>query len=167
MSIAQDNVDAFERAVATRFEFLEGEFGLSYVGTEAVQEDPRDSYIAARYGTGDFRVEVVWNPVAMSLVVLVRLSNVALGRRERTVYFEPFVEFVSEGAIIPVAPQVYPGMSIGRIEKTMQARESLFVHGINGALDAIADKLKAYLPCLDGSSEEVVRAYHEWYKSRG
>ena len=167
MGISKTESEAFEAAVMEQFSFIEQDFNLRYAGLKTVEGDPRDSGVVAKYRQGEFRVNIAWAPFEMSLGVLIRLNNSDLGRRERYVYFEPYVEFISDGSLLPVVPQIYPGMSVTNIEKAMKNREHLFEHGLGDAISKIAERLRAHLGNLQGSPAETVRRYQEWYQARG
>jgi len=167
VSIPQVDIDSFDAAVSQHFSFLESEFDLRRTGVSVVDEDPRDSYMVAKYRQGEFRVDIAWNPFAMSLGVLLRVENGELGRRERYVYLEPFIEFMSNGEITPVVPQIYPSMSVGKIEKTMELREKRFAAGVEDPLSELANRLKIHLPEIRSCKSQVVRDYQDWYQSFG
>ena len=80
----EKDVDVFEAAVAKHFSFLQAEWNMRYAGIKAVNEDPRDSYVAAKYRQGGLRIDIVWGPLERSLGILIRLDNEELKRRERT-----------------------------------------------------------------------------------
>ena len=115
----------------------------------------------------EFRIDITWNPFARSLGILIRVDNEELKRRERYVYLEPFIEFTSGGNSSPVVPQIYPGMSVGKIEKTMQQRDELFACGVIETLIKLAERLRKYLASVRNCPTETIRKYHEWYQSRG
>lgn len=167
MSIPQKDIDAFEEAVSKHFSFLEPNFNLQPSGVNTVDDDPRDSYVVAKFRQDEFRVDVAWNPFAMSLSVLIRIENDDLGRRERCVYLEPFIEFISNGNTVPVVPQIYPGMSVGRIEKAMELRQKLFAVGVEGSLRELASRLKQHLSSIRSCEAKTVRDYQAWYQARG
>jgi hypothetical protein len=168
---ATRNIDlrvCFDVVEATQaFLFLEQDLGFTCAGSSTVEEDPRDSYVVVKYRREDFRVDVAWNPSAMSLGILVRLDNQDLRRREKSVYFEPFLEFASHGAITPVVPQIYPGMSDAMIVEAMKGRKQVFESGLGELLGKIAERLRTHLTSLQNASVETVRNYHHWYRSRG
>lgn len=167
MSIRQEDIDAFQTITTEQFAFLVGDFGFRYAGINTVDDDPRDSYVVAKYRQDEFRVDVAWNPYAMSLSVLIRVANNELGRRERSVYFEPLIEFLSNGTTVPVVPQIYPGMSVRKIEKAMECREQLFANGVEESLCEIAKRLKQNFQDIRDCTAETVREYQEWYQGRG
>jgi hypothetical protein len=167
MSILKKDIDAFEAVVSEQFSFLVTDFDMRYAGTSSVEDDPRDSYVVAKYRKDELRVDVAWNPFAMSLGVLLRVCNDELGRRERYVYLEPFIEFATNGRTPPVVPQIYPNMSVGKIEKAMNCREQLFAGGVERPLSEIAVKLKEQLDSIRNASAETIREYQSWYQSRG
>jgi hypothetical protein len=167
MSIPQNDIDAFEAAALKHFSFLETDFNLRSSGTNTVEDDPRDSCVIVKFRQHEFRVDIVWNPFAMSLGVLIRVESSELGRRERYVYLEPFIEFISNGETVPFIPQIYPGMSVSKIEKAMDQRQELFAGGVESSLGELAGRLRDYLGGIRGCSVETIRKYQAWYQSRG
>ncbi|MFN5706826.1 MAG: hypothetical protein ACK6DS_09865 [Planctomycetota bacterium] len=156
----------FEASVENDFRFLKADYGFECSGVRSVDEDPRDSYLLARFARDHERIDVAWNEVAMSLSILVRLNNDELGRRERYVYFEPFIEFLSKGKVLPIAPQLFPKMTMRSIEAVMRQRSDAFKEGISSRMASLAEKLREYLATIRTSSTETIRAYHSWYETR-
>lgn len=167
MSIPKTDIDAFEAAVTKRFAFLEQDFNLRYSGLKIDDADPRDTGMVARYSKDEFRVSIAWAPFEMSLSVLIRLSNTDLGRRERYVYLEPFIAFVTNGAVRPVVPQIYPGMSVRKIEEAMELRSRLFENSVGHTLETVSSRLKEYYMTIRAASADDVRQYHQWYQAQG
>ncbi|MEM9586199.1 MAG: hypothetical protein AAGA03_02865 [Planctomycetota bacterium] len=167
MSIPQKDVDAFSAAVSKYFSFLEDDFQLQPRGVVTVDDDPRDSYVVSKFRQDEFRIDVAWNPFALSLSVLIRIENEKLGRRDRYVYLEPFIEFVSQGATAPLVPQIYPGMTVGNIEKAMQRRKELFAGGVEAPLHELASRLELHISNIRSCAANTIRDYQVWYQSRG
>lgn len=165
MNIPQQYLETFKSTVTNAFSFLVTDFDLQYVGLNTVDDDPCDSYVVAKYRQNEFRIDIAWNPYAMSLSVLIRLDNNELGRRERYLYLEPFIEFTSGGEISPIVPQIYPGMSIGKIEKAMKRRADLFARGVGESLCGVAKRLQSHLLSIRSCSATTVRDYQTWYQS--
>lgn len=167
MNIAKSDIDEFEKAAIEGFMFLESDFGFKYSGLKIVQEDPRDSYVAAKYRSDSLRVDVVWNPLEMSISVFIRLNNYDLDRRKRYLYFEPFIEYMSEGLMKPIVPQIYPGMSVRNIECAMEQRNKCFENGVSQVVKALAEKVREYFRVIDSMTNDDLERYHEWYLVRG
>ena len=155
----------FEQAVIRSFAFLEIEYGISMVSATYVDEDPRDSYYVAKYRKGELRVDIAWAPVELGLSVLIRVETKGLGRKERSIHVEPFIEFLTNGQVVPIIPQVYPAMCIARIEKIMEAKTALFVNGYCGIMDQVASRLKEYYQAICSANCETIKRYHTWYSS--
>lgn len=166
-SAINSGIMEFESAVKGRFGFLETDHGFRFAGVRDVNDDPRDSYSVARYRRSDMRIDIAWNPMARSLGVLLRMDAAALSRTERFVYLEPFIEFATQGTIPPVVPQIYPGMSIKRLEQAVMMREELFRHGIGEALEGLASRLREYYPKIRDASVDTILQYGRWYKTKG
>jgi hypothetical protein len=156
----------FEASIESDFRFLKADYGFECRGVRRVDEDPRDSYLLARFARDEERIDIAWNEMAMSLSILVRLNNDELGRRERYVYFEPFIEFVSKGKVLPIAPQLFPKMTMKSIEAVMRQRSDAFKEGISSRMALLAEKLREYIETIRTSSTETIRGYHEWYETR-
>lgn len=167
MNILKRDTDVFEEVVSKHFSFMEADLNLQFVGVTIFDSDPRDSYMVAKFQHDAFRVDVAWNPVAMSLSVLICIENDDLRRREKYLYFEPFIEFTSNGDTIPIVPQIYPGMSVRKIEKAMELRQNLFADGIEGSICLLASKLKEHLSSIRSCNAKTVREYQAWYQTRG
>lgn len=165
MHIQKEVQAKFEQAVTRHFEFLEKEHGVFNVSTAYVDEGPRDSYYLAKYRKGELRVDIAWAPVELGLGVLMRVEMDGLGRRERSIHVEPFIEFLTGGQVVPVVPQIYPAMGIADIKKTMEARAEVFGAGYDGPMDRVAVRLKEYFQAICSADCETVRRYHAWYSS--
>lgn len=155
----------FESAIGKHFDFLRMKYGFSCKGIRFV-EDPQDSYVFARFTNGDGRIDVAWNEGSQSLSILLRLCNDQLERKERYVYFEPFVEFMTKGQVLPLAPQIYPLMSLNAIESVMRQRNEIFKDGFVGPLVSLSQKLDEYLGAIQTASVGMIREYQRWYSSR-
>lgn len=153
----------FEASIKSDFDFLKTECGYDGRVVRSVDGDPRDSYLLARFSKDDERIDVAWNEMAKSLSILIRLSNDQLRRKERYVYFEPYVEFVSKGVAKPVAPQLFPSMTMKAIETVMHQRNEVFKNGISSTMASLAEKLREYHSMVLSSSAETIREYHKWY----
>lgn len=136
----------FQRSVIRSFGFLETEHGVSLASTVYVDEGPRDSYYLAKYGKGELRVGIAWAPVELGLGVLMHLEAEGLGRRERSIHVEPFIEFLTDGRVVPIVPQIYPAMGVVGIVKTMEARTALFKDGYIRAMDHCGISSERLLP---------------------
>lgn len=167
MGIEKQDIDAFENAVVEKFEFLVNDFGMRYSGVNWVDDDPRDSYIVTKYRNDELRVDIAWNPFAMSLNIVVRVPNEELRRREKSIYFEPFIEFITSGKIEPVIPQIYPNMTVTKIENAMRLRETFFSEGIEQPLNEIARRLQQYFGEICKSSNERILKFQVWYQDYG
>ena len=166
-TIPEHDPPAFEKQVTGRFAFLESEYGFEYAWTKAQNDDPRDSCIVGRFQKADCRIDIAWNATAMSLGALIRLNRNGLTGNVRYVYFEPFVEFSTEGAISPVIPQIYPKMSISQIEKVMRRREILFSSdGLENALAELAIRMEKHFATVFAATVDQIQKYHRWYEHR-
>ncbi len=167
MSVSETERAEFAALIGKRFAFLWSEGGLLLTSVRSVDEGPRDSNVVATYRSGACRVDVGWAPVEMSLSIRVRLERDVLSRRERYIYAEPFIAFITQDKVAPIVPQVYPGMSVSSLQRTMDARVTLFAGGLSGVVETLAIRLRTFFPEIRDASADAVRAYHRWYRDRG
>ena len=160
-------IATFERAIRQCCGFLESDQGFQFTGVREFNDGPRDRGLVAGYRQGEARIRIGWGALEGSLVVSVRLDADNLNRAERWVYLEPFVEFVSNGEVAPVVPQIYPGMSVRKIEKAITLREQLFQNGVGGALETLASRLREYYGVIRAAPPETIRQYHQWFQRAG
>jgi hypothetical protein len=159
-------VSEFEASMEKDFGFLKAEHGYDSCSVRSIDDDPRDAYLLARFTKEDMKIDIAWNEMAKSLSILIRLANVELGRNERYVYFEPFIEFLSKGQVLPIAPQLFPRMTMKSTESVMRQRNEVFQEGIASTLVSLSQKLREYLGTVQSASTETIRAYHSWYETR-
>ncbi len=157
---------SFEKAVVGNFSFLETEHGFRFTGVREVNDGPRDQGVVARYSREDTKIEIGFSSTEGSLIVLIKTNAAGLSRTERYFYFEPFVEFTSGGKAKPIVPQIYPGMSVRRIEDAMEQRSKCFEKGVVGVVEDLAKKFSEYYPIIESVSVETIKQYHRWYLSR-
>ena len=167
-NVSASNDWDFEANVKKSFDFLETEFGLTFSGLKEIDSGaPKDSGVVAKYRSDEMRIEIGWSEAEDSLAILLRLENAELTKKEKYIYFEPFVEFISDGAICPIVPQIYHGMSVAKIAKAMEQREKLFAKGVRNVLGLLAKRLHSRIPEIQSATIDVIRKYHRWYGKRG
>jgi hypothetical protein len=156
----------FETIIESDFRFLKTDMGFACSGVRTEGDDPRDSYLLARFSRGEERVDVAWNEMAMSLSILIRVANDDLERKERYIYFEPFVEYISNGTTLPIAPQLFPRFTLKAIEATMRQRELAYQKGIANSMKLLSKKLSDNLASVLSTTPESIRSYQQWYANR-
>lgn len=127
--------------------------------------DPRDSSIVARFITEELQIEIGWNALELSLAILIKYRTLALPGSKKYIYFEPFIEFVTNGKERAIVPYITEKMNIRNIELTMDRRRSLFAKGLENVAGHLGRKLQIFLPRIESSSAEEISAYHEWMSS--
>jgi len=156
----------FSKAIEKYFQFLVTDHGFIYRGVMHVDEDPRDSYYLARFNKGEERIEVCWSDLEKMLSIMFKLANKGLERRECFVYFEPFIEFVSEETLTPIVPQYYKRMTMRQTNSVMRQRDRLFGGGVETILKRLAERLQSNVNLVRCSSPDIVRSYHVWYNAK-
>lgn len=164
----EEDQASFEVRVRDAFPFLEDIGQMKFVGVRvAGGNDPRDSSLVARYVGDHLRLEVGWNEMERSLAVLLRFEREDLGRIERYVYFEPFVEFLTKGQTKAIVPYVREGMSITQLKVIMDGRTRVFNEGFTQVIKELGAKMNSFFSRIKTASSEDIRRYHAWMKSAG
>jgi len=154
----------FEKEVMKCFGFLaEMERGKVRVSGGG---DPRDSVLVVRFSGDDLKIDIGWKENECALVLTVFFDRDGLARQDRHVYFEPFVEFLSDGNENAIVPYITEGMSVRRIEAVMEQRQSVFRDGLPPVIESVGRKLQSHLVQLQTASTDQVRGYHQWMKSK-
>jgi hypothetical protein len=98
--------EAFEVEVQRYFGFLETDEGMKRGSVYASGgNDPRDAHLVVRFSRQGLMIDVAWKENEKALVLNVYFGRDDLSPRERHVYFEPFIEYLTSGrekAIIPL-----------------------------------------------------------------
>lgn len=158
--------DDFQRLVRGSFTFVELA-GMSFQGVRRIGGDPRDSTLIARYVGPDWRFDVGWNRFELSLSVLVKFDRPKWHRHHCYVYFEPFIEYLTEGQDKAIVPYVTESMDIRSMKSAMLQRRDCFSNGLEPVLSAIGKKMEKYASIIGAASEEQVLGYHKWIGSSG
>ncbi len=166
-NIAHHDDQSFEEMVKVSFGFAESAFRMRFCGVRpSGGDDPRDAALVARYTGSRFRFDIGWNEFELSLAVLINFDNPDLKRHERYVYFEPFVEYLTEGEETAIVPYVAENMSIRQIEAVMKRRRSVFQRGLSSVVEEVGRKVQYHFRKLVDASAEQVQGYHQWMNSK-
>jgi hypothetical protein len=164
---AHHDKQSFEELVTSSFGFVESEAQMTFGGVRASGgTDPRDAALVARYTGSDFRFDVGWSEHELSLAVLINFGQLDVPRAERHVYFEPFVEYLTNGEDQAIVPYIAEGMSIKRIEAVMDQRQAALRDGLSPVIERVGKKLQTYLGQLRAASADQVSGYHQWMRSK-
>ncbi len=154
---------SFEETIVEAFSFLESDYKFKYFGVREIDDGPRDQGLVARYSQEKMRIQIGWSAAEGSLVVLIKTNIEGLSREERSFYLEPFIEFMSEGKMKPIVPQIYLGMSIRGIEKAMDQRRGIFKNGFVNVVNDLACRFKASYPMIEAVDAITIKQYQKWY----
>ncbi len=166
MDAAQQKRLGFEGLVKECFGFAE-EAQMCFNGVRiSGGTDPRDAALVARYSGSDSRFDIGWNEFELSLSVLVKFDHCNLPRQECYVYFEPFIEYLTQGQEKAIVPYVTERMSVRSMESVMEQRKTLFAQGLEPVIRALGKKMKANFGVLMSVSQEQVQGYHKWMRSQ-
>ena len=158
---------SFEEMVVLSFGFVEAEAGMIFGSVEkSGGRDSRDAALIARYSGQDFRFDVGWSEYELSLCVLIYFKQLNVPRGERYVYFEPFVEYLTDGDDKAIVPYVTESMSIKKIESTIEQRQVVFCDGLLPVIKKVWRKFQFYMDQMKTTSAEHVNGYHHWMRSK-
>jgi hypothetical protein len=163
----EDKKELFEKVTSSSFLFLENDYGMRRGNVRITnRRDPRGITIRIRYESDKNRIDIGWGINEDGLGILIwdkSLANDAAKTGQKSfVYFEPFVEFVTKGADMPIVPQVYPGMSVNRICEVVEDRNKLFKSSFGKLVERLAEKLRKYLSDIVSEDSCVFDEFHQW-----
>lgn len=143
----------FERYVRNYFGFLTSEYGMEFGrGKVMDRHDPRDMYIRVRCESQQMRLDFAWNLLGQ-LQIMIRNRQIPRGK-PHALYFETFVEFLTNGREKPIVPLVpSPKKAVSREQ-------------VEDVLRKLAEKLKTYLPDVLACEPEGYAAYDRYLKKR-
>ena len=155
----------FADTVRTSFRFLEETGQMCFVGVrEGGGDDPRDHTLIVRYECNDLRADIAWCEGEGSLAILLRYNRGDLGKHERYVYMEPFIEFLSDGQYKALVPYVREGMSVEQLRTIMDRRCVLLSDGYEAVVRALGLKTEPFLKKIVSVTSEEIMNYHRWMK---
>ncbi|MES2058224.1 MAG: hypothetical protein V4564_19975 [Pseudomonadota bacterium] len=155
----------FEEIIRRSFEFLYRPGILPHGTRKSGGSDPRDSSIVSRFTNEDLQLEIGWSNIELSLAILIKYNIPKLSSNKRFVYFEPFIEFITNGEQIPLVPYISEKMSVRNIEDVISMRRSIFAKGLEDVTVQLGYKLQDFLPRVESSSADEILAYHDWISS--
>lgn len=170
--MANEQVDSsspadFERVATQCFHFLVAELGMKQSPLRSVGgDDPRDSALVVRYTRDDMRIDIGWGANELALIVGVTFNRPGLNRRERHVYFEPFIEFLSQGQQSAIVPYVTNHMTTAQLLKLSDKRHAVFEKGLLGVAKDLSNRVKANFNLLESATLEEIRKHHKWMSAR-
>ena len=153
----------FEGYVINNFKFLKDKYGMKKRKLRLINKnDNRDLAFSIRYESNDLRLDIGWNIYENNIGIIVKnlkYFDVCKG----SFYFEPFIEYITQGKGITIVPQIYPGMSISKILRVIDKRNELFSNSIEEILISLAVKLNNNIPYLLSCDENSFQNFQSWY----
>lgn len=149
------------------FEFLLAEYEMTSKCWVISRSSPRDMAFVVRYTGHVSALDIVWGPGDASLGILVRKKtsdgNVVSKNTADWVYFEPYLDFVTGGAVKPIVPPSYPRDSVVKVAKAFEARSKLLSASFEQVLSSLADRVKQFGgDMIRGDNSQFV-AFHAFF----
>lgn len=161
-------IQEFEVLVFQYFDYLEREHGFSTTRAQLVAEDdPREKGVVVKYRDKAVRIEVLWGFAESIITIRLRLERNDVPRREHYIHLEPFVEFITEGQVKPIVPQVYRGMSEAALISVLRRRKQLLDSAFEDVIKSLATRLREYLNTILFADINVIHSYHLWLTTIG
>lgn len=158
---------SFENLIRENFGFLEGEAHMKFLGVRSIGgNDPRDAGLVARYSRNSLRVDVGWSKFVSSLTVSLKFEADEIPRKLRHLYFEPFIEFLTDGREKAIVPYMLEGMSIKEILSLSVKREEVFKAGLPVVAKAVGEKLRLYFNQVESVTFEQIGQFNEWVATK-
>jgi hypothetical protein len=150
--------EAFEAEVQRYFGFLQSDEGMKRGSVYASGgSDPRDAGLVVRFSRQGLMIGIAWKENEKALVLSIYFDRDDLSPRERHVYFEPFVEYLTGGGEKAIIPLFEHGIGFATV---LKQRERAFARGLPAVMAALGDKLKAHFPTLENTNADTIRRYH-------
>ena len=167
-----DKAQLFQERVIESFSFLEDEFNMKKGRLRLLnQNDPREVTAKIRYESESHRIDIGWGIGENGIGILIwnksSHENSSLPKNKNFVFFEPFLEFLTNGEEKPIIPQVYPKMSVAKIMKAMDEREQLFKTPLADIVTRLAKKLKVNYELVLSKDIRTFIEFHEWMVDHG
>lgn len=157
----------FEKLVRENFDFLQDTPRMKFSGVRSIGgDDPRDAGLVARYSRDDLRVDVGWSKLQSSLTVSLKFEDADIPRKLRHLYFEPFIEFFTQGKDRAIVPYIREGMSIKKILSVSTEREKVFQDGLPAVIKAVGRKLRLYFNQIESVPVDLIGKYHDWIAAK-
>ena len=165
-----DKSHSFEKMVSSSFNFLEQNHEMKRGRVRiSNRRDPRDVTFQIRYESKKYRFDIGWGIGNNGFGIVVKnklfIEKNILASKECSVHFEPFVEFLTNGSVKPIVPQVYPKMSVSKLCNVADEREELFEQPLVTLIDRLAEKLKANYTNVTSQDPIVFVEFHRWMAS--
>lgn len=162
----------FEGLVIESFGFLENEFNMSRGKVRILNpKDPREVTARIRYESDSHRIDVGWgiseNGIGILIWSKLCRDDMSIPKDKCYVYFEPFVEYLTNGFEKPISPQVYPKMSVSKILKIMDERRKLFELPLPEIVRRLAIKMKSNFELILSKDIKAYIEFHEWLAVQG
>jgi hypothetical protein len=162
-----EKVQHFEKTVRKSFEFLEKEFGM-YKGNARIlnRKDPREITVVIRYKSEDYQIDIGWGISEKAIGILIWNKHYHTSSsidKKIYIYFEPFIEFLTNGKDKPIIPQIYPKMSVKKIAAIMDERKQLFELPLCEIIDKLAEKLKLYYEKIITLDCNLFLEFQHWF----
>ncbi len=157
----------FASAVIAHFSFLESQYAMKRIDVRVVDRgSAQDEGAVVRYLSDNVAVDICWGFAELVISIMIRYPS-PTGRLSsndplKYLYFEPYVEFITQGELTPIVPQVPRTLSKSGFESVLEARESLLDGGIKGVLEKISSRLQNYGHVVLKGEVEDLREFHEW-----
>ena len=82
------------------------------------RKDPREITVVIRYKSEDHQIDIGWGISEKAIGILIWNKNCYNNSsidKKIYIYFEPFIEFFTNGKDKPIIPQMYPKMSVKKL----------------------------------------------------
>ncbi|MEZ5959959.1 MAG: hypothetical protein R3C30_05960 [Hyphomonadaceae bacterium] len=161
MAVSLTDCEEFDQLISRHFAFLETR-GFAVHEARRVDAEMHDAGVAKRYESPDLRLDIGWSAFEQSLSILLKFDRPQLPGQLRRAYFEPLVEFLSDGVDAPIVPQVRHRMDETELMRLMEQRSFIFESGLEPVAARLAEKLDGQLREIRSLADERILAYHDW-----
>lgn len=157
----------FEHLVISSFSFLENAHKMRRGPVRiSNRNDPRDVTAKIRFESESHRFDVTWAIGQNGLGIMIWnkscLEKFTVLKSDCSIYFESFIEYLTNGGEKPIVPQVYPKMSTKKLIQIMDERKQLLALFFDDTISKLANKLELNLNLIVSKDMVTFTEYHKW-----
>lgn len=157
----EEEREDFDKIVRKRFRSL-CDLGMVARGTRRVGGSHWDSHVVSRFEASDWTVEIAWAKGEQILSMSIKYNKADLSDSERYVFFEPFVEYLTDGREKVIVPYVTKDMSLASLRRHETECRAVFAAGLEPVVARLAQKLERFLDQVRSASTKEIKGYHAW-----
>lgn len=158
----------FENLVTSAFDFLENLYKMRRNSVRVINKnDPMEVAVKVRFESETHRFDITWAISQYGLGILIWdktcIEASTVYNKNCSAYFEPLLEFLTNGSEKPIIPQIFPKMPTKKVIEVVEERKRLFDVPLAEIIDKLAAKLKKYQEVITLLNHCNFEKYNKWF----